>query len=217
MTTQQLTDTASGSGEIRTHGTLSRTHTFQTRARNHGRAPRRANAPSNVDALRSGAGESGFDDPDGVPSAYQSRSVYRGTWAILLARRRTLARHRRTTRLGRAVARPAYKVIVRGTAALRPIIYGLVDPSEPARVRYVGQTTQSPQTRYLGHLGGCERPTPRSKWIAALLEAGRLPHMVLLETVPTASDLNARERWWILSLEERGGADLNGWLPRARA
>jgi hypothetical protein len=221
MTQQPLTNPAHGSGEIRTHGTLSRTHTFQTRARKGSRSPRRARKAEHADAVGDQASESdGETDPD-VPLTYHRRSVSRVTWALRSLTLGGVARPPRTiricvTRAHRFARLTTHRVIVRGAEAFKPIIYGLVDPLEPGRVRYVGQTRTSPLSRYLGHLAPHSSLTPRAKWVARLLEAGRPPDMVLLETVAVSADPSTRERWWILALEERGGADLNSCLPRAR-
>lgn len=107
-----------------------------------------------------------------------------------------------------------FAVIVRGADVVRPLIYGLIDPLEPDVVRYVGQTRQGAATRFLKHLTTARRSAcARSAWIRELLQAGRSPDMVLLETVSLSADLDARERWWITALRQRGEADLNAALP----
>lgn len=109
-----------------------------------------------------------------------------------------------------------YAIVVRGADAVKPLVYGLVDPAEPNRVRYVGKTTQGAHTRFLGHVKDARRGTKkRADWVAELLELGRPPNMVVLETVPVGADLDARERWWITAMRARGEADLNTAVPQA--
>jgi hypothetical protein len=116
-----------------------------------------------------------------------------------------------------------YVVLVRGGEELRTrLIYGLVDPRKPGRVRYVGQTTAHYAVRYLSHISQAwknTRPTVpdltrRAGWIKALRREDVAPDMVLLEMVAPDADLTEREHWWIATLRDRGQADLNRPLPR---
>lgn len=95
-----------------------------------------------------------------------------------------------------------------------PTVYGLVDPNEPGRIRYVGQTPY-PLLRYHQHLRDAisphplRRPSRRERWIGSLLGENRTPLMVLLERCPSRSDLLASERRWVGVVRVEGGADLN--------
>lgn len=96
---------------------------------------------------------------------------------------------------------------------LRPVVYGLVDPVELDRIRYVGQTTH-PYHRYIGHvLSRKQRAAgflPVSRWIRNLyLNHNRVPTMVLLEAVTDEKGLRERERYWIRVLAAKSQADLN--------
>ena len=110
-----------------------------------------------------------------------------------------------------------FPVIVDGAEAVRVrLIYGLVDPLEPGRIRYVGKTTCGALSRYVTHLGSVvSDATGKADWWLDLLGAGRYPNMVLLETVDAGHSLDACELWWIGALQARGEADLN--VPRARS
>jgi hypothetical protein len=95
-----------------------------------------------------------------------------------------------------------------------PIIYGLVDPLEPERIRYVGQTSQMPSARYVQHINASHgNGRARTNWVHDLRAAGRAPDMVLLESLDQSRELDAREMAWIRDLNARGMADLNGPLP----
>lgn len=100
-----------------------------------------------------------------------------------------------------------------GDVAPRLIIYGLTDPLEPRRVRYVGQTRAGPMARYIGHISSARvNDTARAYWITELVDEGRHPSMVLLEELPANTCLVRQlesERWWIQQLQARGEADLN--------
>lgn len=117
--------------------------------------------------------------------------------------------------------RVAYRVLF-ASPRVPEIIYGLADPREPERVRYVGRTA-NPQTRYESHCRSRCAARLRT-WIAELSSAGVTPSMVLLEvcgvreatTKPGA--VSVREEFWIASLRKSGGADLNiRWSANGRA
>lgn len=136
-----------------------------------------------------------------------------------LQRRVAKKRERIDQKLARRPAPAAsstYAVIVHGAEAVKPLVYGLVDPAEPNRIRYVGKTLNGAHNRFLGHLAGRRDGRKRSEWIAQLLEEHRPPNMVVLETVPVSADLDARERWWITVMRARGEADLNTAIPSRR-
>lgn len=95
----------------------------------------------------------------------------------------------------------------------RTVIYGLFDPDTPL-IRYVGKTSLSPRVRWNAHLtrartGRCR--TPSGLWIRSLLDEGRQPLMVLLDSVE--GDGGQAERQWITLFENllnvRAGANGN--------
>lgn len=130
-------------------------------------------------------------------------------------RQRTEAVDRSLARRKPPAASSTYAVIVRGAEVVRQLIYGLVDPAAPDRIRYVGKTTAGAHSRFLGHISGARSGAgKRADWIAALAAEGRYPDMVLLEDVGAGVDLDARERWWITAMRERDEADLNTALPK---
>ena len=108
-----------------------------------------------------------------------------------------------------------FLVLVRGAdlVDLR-IIYGLVDPSEPDRVRYVGQTSRAPIKRFVEHLNSAREPNSRGEWLRSLWERGDAPDMVLLEKVAKKANIDDRELTWIMRLQGQGHADLNQPVPR---
>lgn len=95
-------------------------------------------------------------------------------------------------------------------------MYGLVDPRNPAVVRYVGQTT-TPEARYGAHVtANMWDKSRRSTWLRSLLLGGTYPQMVLLERVRDAARLCEREAHWIAAMRRNGEADLNGTnIPHA--
>jgi hypothetical protein len=103
-----------------------------------------------------------------------------------------------------------YPVLYAGRDFCRTVIYGLVDPREPHRVRYVGKAVRA-ALRFAQHFidGG-----PRGNWFADMERDGVLPDMVLLEE----SDKSARGRelHWFNLLRSLGQADLNVQRPLDR-
>ncbi len=96
------------------------------------------------------------------------------------------------------------------------VVYGLVDPREIDRVRYVGYTRQHPEMRLRGHLGESplvHRSSRKVAWIAALAEIGVSPVMVLLERTADYGILPRREAHWYAELRAAGQADLNRTPP----
>ena len=107
-----------------------------------------------------------------------------------------------------------FMVLARGeeVAGISCVIYGLVDPREPKRIRYVGKSV-SPYARFYSHI-----QTRRGKvgeWMCELhsRKYERFPDLVLLEVVKKGA--SGRERWWYDALRAVGQADLNGAPPPA--
>jgi hypothetical protein len=107
-----------------------------------------------------------------------------------------------------------FPVIAQGEEFVRRscIIYGLVDPREPRRVRYVGKSV-NPYGRFYTHLQ--TRYGPVGRWMAELHARthDRYPDLVLLEHV--ARGASGRELFWFQDLRRHGQADLNGASPSA--
>lgn len=103
------------------------------------------------------------------------------------------------------------KIIVDGLAAPEAsrrgqrlaTIYALVDPHDPVRVRYVGQTVD-PFRRYDQH--HCNSASDDVKLY--LLRISRRFTMIELEVCPEA-DGPKQERWWLRHYRSMGMADLN--------
>lgn len=98
------------------------------------------------------------------------------------------------------------------------VIYGLVDPREPERIRYVGKTIH-PTWRVKQHLQDARagQPSHRCKWIRKLLSEGTEPQLITLEVVPEA-DWEEAEIRWIAKLRQDGhqltnGTDGGGGIP----
>jgi hypothetical protein len=118
-------------------------------------------------------------------------------------RRRLEQWHRaRSARL--AHPEPAMTVLIDGSEGVA--VYALVDPVEPARVRYVGKTV-NPLHRHREHC----RFTP---WAQQLVAAGRTPTMLLIEWAATDADALDREAFWINHYRGLGMADVNMLVPR---
>ncbi len=79
-------------------------------------------------------------------------------------------------------------------------IYGLIDPRE-GRVRYVGQTIQTPSFRRDQHMAaaGSNTSTRAFVWLRTLREEGVRPDVVVLEEV-APEDAKAAETKWIRAL-----------------
>jgi hypothetical protein len=92
------------------------------------------------------------------------------------------------------------------------VIYALVDPHDPERVRYVGRTCD-PVGRYRAH--SVEGSNGVAKWMAQVTAAGRTPVMLLLERCACA-EAEARELHWIRYYRQRDQADLNRRVANAR-
>ena len=90
------------------------------------------------------------------------------------------------------------------------VIYGLVDPLEPTRIRYVG-ISSNPAARYTQHVQmGTAAAFKVREWVAAMQD--RLPVMVLIEHCgPQRLPAETREDHWIQEHKQRGEADLNAW------
>jgi hypothetical protein len=90
------------------------------------------------------------------------------------------------------------------------VIYGLADPRELERVRYVGQAAR-PSARYEGHIRDGRRPydNPRCRWLHSLAVEDLGPTMLFLEHVMNQDRVAAREARWIERLRGIGQADLN--------
>ena len=108
------------------------------------------------------------------------------------------------------VERSEFSVLVRGRDNHGVTIYGLIDPREPQRVRYVGQA-KHPARRLAGHIssGSASACNKKDQWIAALVDVGVYPDMVLLERTRPGADPDTLERWWIAQMVAKGQADLN--------
>lgn len=73
-------------------------------------------------------------------------------------------------------------------------IYALTCP-DTGEVRYVGKA-DNPDARFIQHIGLYDpSPTTKSKWIKSVIEAGKIPGMMILEEVSFADWSEAEKRW----------------------
>lgn len=131
---------------------------------------------------------------------YSRNQMERARWCELRDRLVTWCR----TRVAR-VGMPSTPMAVIATGIDEAAVYVLVDPEEPDRIRYVGQST-APHSRYKSHLKGLP-------WAAALVRSGRLPVMLLVEWTPAPEIARDREAFWIHHYRGMGMADLNTHVP----
>lgn len=107
-----------------------------------------------------------------------------------------------------------YRLLLRGDLATLWVIYGLIDPREPAVVRYVGKS-MAPGSRLCSHIDNASSVSQwsgkKDQWIYGLLGAGLAPDMVLLEEA--AHECRGRELHWLNTLRAIGQADLNTVPP----
>jgi hypothetical protein len=84
-------------------------------------------------------------------------------------------------------------------------IYGLVDPAVPWQIRYVGKTMRNPGLRLRDHVRESRvYPSwPKSRWIRMLLDGGREPEVIVLESV-IDDQWPIAERQWIAGLKQSG-------------
>ena len=81
------------------------------------------------------------------------------------------------------------------TAPKRWTVYTLSHP-RTAIVRYVGSTTQTPQTRLKRHIGqSVEMRTAKDRWIASLLRSGGVPVIRVIESGFGEGMAEAEQRW----------------------
>jgi hypothetical protein len=105
---------------------------------------------------------------------------------------------------------------VRVVEPIYPVIYGLCDPREPRRIRYVGRTVR-PRSRYEAHCGLSSGGTIITQWLAGLIGAGIWPVMLLIWEASSGDELWGAEARWISRLKRRGMADLNvATVPHVR-
>lgn len=85
------------------------------------------------------------------------------------------------------------------------VLYGLYDPKEPERCRYVGQTKR-PRARYNRHILCAVRgeQTHKANWIRLVLREGRNIEQRALAIVYSENDANAAERWFVKSMRDAG-------------
>ena len=113
---------------------------------------------------------------------------------------------------GRSVGKPK---------AGTPGIYGLVDPRDPHRIRYVG-SSENIEHRLYAHCHS-NNPTdrhPRGCWLRTLRADGLKPEALVLEMrdVGATGSVNRHnaEGAWIANLVAQGQADLNAKLVSGR-
>lgn len=76
------------------------------------------------------------------------------------------------------------------------VIYALVDPLEPERIRYIGKTSkQKPAQRLYEHVADARRGVRnyRCNWVRSVLNAGRYPALVVVASA-VSTDWQGLER-----------------------
>lgn len=111
--------------------------------------------------------------------------------------------------VGGTASDTSFRPLIARGATLGAIVYGLVDPREPGRIRYVGQTTRAPIVRLSQHLRERKVGQRKCEWVARLDADGVAPDMVLLQRLRPTDDHRLAEGWWIATLRSRGEADMN--------
>lgn len=103
------------------------------------------------------------------------------------------------------------------------VIYGLHDP-RTGELRYVGQTTTTPQQRLASHLvpSSLKKRAYLASWLKSLLKAGCLPEIRVLDTAQDQAELDALEVAYIawgrlvgvrLVNQSEGGGGRFGYVP----
>lgn len=99
----------------------------------------------------------------------------------------------------------------RGNPKQEGTIYVLVDSKDS--IRYVGQTTQLPYKRFLGHLYDCKRKSNHvQNWINKELKEDRSINIKPIKTYPIHL-LTAAEKYWIKYFSATGCKLVNTKLP----
>lgn len=88
-------------------------------------------------------------------------------------------------------------------------VYGLHEPGQPERIRYVGRTTQ-PHQRMLNHKNSARsgEDSPLYQWVRTLMESESSFEFRILEEC-TTDEWTEREKFWICHYRESGEL-LNG-------
>lgn len=143
------------------------------------------------------------------PEQRATASIDSGPFPSVPAGRDTISRTPAGS-VERGTEAPSYPVLYSGADFCRTVIYGLVDPREPSRVRYVGKA-QRGALRFAQHFidGG-----PGRTWFSDMGRDGVLADMVLLEECDEQA--RGRELHWFTLLRDRGEADLNVQKPLDR-
>ena len=93
-------------------------------------------------------------------------------------------------------------------------IYGLCDPLENFKVRYVGCTVQKLENRLQAHINeACKSEdeiTAKIDWIKALVRQNLYPVILLIEKVPVGADWEDAEKRWIATFPDLLNATIGG-------
>lgn len=94
----------------------------------------------------------------------------------------------------------------------RGVIYLLVDP-RTERVRYIGQTTKSPDNRMFEHLRDARQKSKtknkKQEWLCDLMDHSMLPMVKVAYIALTDNELNFMEAVWFHYFENNGHNPLN--------
>lgn len=91
-------------------------------------------------------------------------------------------------------------------------IYGLVNPNEPEKIRYIGQTSKSLKVRLRNHIDKAKREKAlnhRICWLKSLLIQDLQPTMILIEDNLTQQEANIKEKFYIKLFKSMGANLVN--------
>lgn len=81
-------------------------------------------------------------------------------------------------------------------------VYTLACPKTD-KVKYVG-ITNNPKQRLRKHLTSIKKPTLKNNWIKSLLNKGLEPVMTLTDSSDLRTEINNKEKYWIIKYREWG-------------
>jgi hypothetical protein len=84
------------------------------------------------------------------------------------------------------------------------VVYGLYDAS--GELRYVGQTTKTPEKRLQEHLqpSSLVKSGHKNNWLRSMLDSGIRPYTDVICSTDNVEDMNNAERYWISYFRQAG-------------
>lgn len=92
--------------------------------------------------------------------------------------------------------------------SVKTTLYGLIDPTDPERIRYIGKTRKPVKVRLNEHVGDARRgcTSPRCNWIRKLLREGKYPCFIEIGVV---SGNGASAERYLIAVNKVSGYLLN--------